>query len=154
MKSSRITLRQVRKLFRLSGARRRLLASAFLRLLAADLALRTLGFSRARRWLGGGGAVRPPKPAGAERWAEIEDVAWAVGAAAGHHLYPMRCLARSLALQGLLARRGIGCELRIGVRKDETGILQAHAWIECQGRAVSEAEDIEERYAPFALPAR
>ena len=148
----RATWRKLVKLSRLSGRERRLLVSAFFRLLAVDLTLRTMGFARARRWLGGGGAARPPEPPGAERWPEVERVAWAVGVAAAHHLYPMRCLARSLAIQGLLARRGVGCELRIGVRKDETGTFRAHAWIECQGRAVTEAEGIEERYAPLALP--
>ena len=158
MKSPPITRRAVWrklvKLWRLSGRERRLLVSAFFRLLAVDLTLRTFGFARARRWLGGGGAARPPAPTGAERWAEIEEVARAVAVAAAHHLYPMRCLARSLALQGLLARRGIGCELRIGVRKDEAGIFRAHAWIEYRGRAVTEAEGIEERYAPLALLAQ
>lgn len=154
MKSPRITRRKLSKLFRLSGARRRLLASAFLRLLAVDLALRTAGFTRTRRWLVDAGAARSPEAAGTDRWAEVERVAWAVGVAASHHLYPMRCLARSLAIEALLARRGIAGELRIGVRKDEAGAFRAHAWIEYQGRAVTEPEGIEERYAPLALPSR
>ena len=153
MKPSRITWRNVAKLFRLAGGERRLLIAAFSRLLAVDLALRTVGFARTRRWLGGGRAAGRAESSGVERWAEVEAVAWAVGAAARHHFYPMRCLARSLAIQGLLARRGIGCELLIGVRREATGALRSHAWLECLGRAVAEPEDIEERFSSLALPA-
>jgi hypothetical protein len=153
MKPSRITWRNVAKLFQLDAGERRLLLAAFLKLLAVDLALRTVGFARTRGWLGGASRVGRAESAGAERWAEVETVAWAVAAAARHHLYPMRCLARSLAIQALLARRGIGCELRIGVRREPTGALRSHAWLECLGRAVTEPEDIEERFSSLALPA-
>jgi transglutaminase superfamily protein len=39
-----------------------------------------------------------------------------------------RCLMRSLVLLRMLARRGVVCQLVIGVRPGET--LEAHAWIE------------------------
>ena len=42
-----------------------------------------------------------------------------------------RCLMRSLVLLRMLARRGVVCELVIGVRPGET--LEAHAWIEHDG---------------------
>jgi hypothetical protein len=34
----------------------------------------------------------------------------------------------------LLARRGISCDLRVGMKKSDEGILQGHAWIERNGR--------------------
>ena len=40
------------------------------------------------------------------------------------------CLTRSLVLHWILARRGIGTELKVGVR-NEGGGLHAHAWLEC-----------------------
>ena len=43
-----------------------------------------------------------------------------------------RCLVRSLVLTSLLARRGIGSSLVIGVRSEPS--FEAHAWVEC-GRA-------------------
>jgi transglutaminase superfamily protein len=45
-----------------------------------------------------------------------------------------RCLARSLVLLGLLARRGVASTLVIGVRTEPA--FAAHAWIECDGEAL------------------
>lgn len=42
-----------------------------------------------------------------------------------------RCLARALVLTSLLARRGIGSVLVIGVRSHPN--FEAHAWVECSG---------------------
>ncbi|MHB8485776.1 MAG: lasso peptide biosynthesis B2 protein [Candidatus Acidiferrales bacterium] len=61
------------------------------------------------------------------------------------------CLSRSIALCGLLRRRGIPAQLRIGARKlgDQ---LEAHAWVEAAGRAINDSDDVQTRYAPFAGP--
>jgi hypothetical protein len=45
-----------------------------------------------------------------------------------------RCLARSLVLTALLARRGVAAKLVIGTRPDPD--FRAHAWVECAGQAV------------------
>ena len=45
-----------------------------------------------------------------------------------------RCLARSLVLTRLLARRGIPAKLVIGARSDPKFL--AHAWVECDGEPV------------------
>jgi Transglutaminase-like superfamily len=45
-----------------------------------------------------------------------------------------RCLARSLVLTRLLARRGIPAKLVIGIRADPEFL--AHAWVECEGKPV------------------
>ena len=45
-----------------------------------------------------------------------------------------RCLMRSLVLLRMLARRGVVCDLVIGVRPGET--FEAHAWIEHDGHAL------------------
>lgn len=39
------------------------------------------------------------------------------------------CLKRGLAIFALLARAGRPAELRVGVRRDATGALVAHAWL-------------------------
>jgi Transglutaminase-like superfamily len=51
--------------------------------------------------------------------------------------YPLRatCLKKSLVLLGILRRRGVPAELRLGVRKVE-GQFSAHAWIESDGRTL------------------
>lgn len=68
------------------------------------------------------------------------DLAYRVGRRLAHPvgrtLEPLpgdsRCLTRSLVLMAILARRGIVTELVIGVQTGEE--LEAHAWIEHQGR--------------------
>ncbi len=45
-----------------------------------------------------------------------------------------RCLARSLVLTALLARRGVEAKLVIGTRPEPD--FRAHAWVECAGQAV------------------
>lgn len=58
------------------------------------------------------------------------------------------CLEKSLALWWLLGRQGIASELRIGARKVQDK-FEAHAWVERQGIAVNEPDDVHRHYAPF-----
>ena len=92
---------------------------------------------------------------GAERFDEAVAVAQSVGRAAAHHLWPMRCLPRALALQRLLRRRGIPASLRIGVSRDG-GRFAAHAWIEVAGTPLGEPAAVEERFLALvsSSPAR
>jgi hypothetical protein len=48
----------------------------------------------------------------------------------------VKCLARALATQHLLAVNGYGAQLRIGVAKESSGKLEAHAWVEYQGNVI------------------
>lgn len=71
-----------------------------------------------------------------------------VNAADRHGLIHPSCLVKSLTLWWLLGRRGIPSELRIGVRK-EGGNLEAHAWVEREGKALNEPEERHHHYAAF-----
>jgi hypothetical protein len=120
---------------------------AFLRawvvLLAADLGLRLLPFGRLESLLA-------PKPAPRQAdEAAVGRLVWATAAAARHHLYSMRCLPRALCLRWLLGRQGIRTDLRIGVARGEAG-LDAHAWVEREGRPVGEGPGVAERFAPLS----
>lgn len=143
--------RRLSRLRDLSGRDRWLLVRAAALLLAVDLGLRTAGFVRVRRWLERSGEERSARPVTPERWADAESIARVVVVAARHHLYPMTCLRRALVLERLLAERGIPAVLRIGVRKDKEG-FRAHAWVECDGRALSEPEAVERRFASLSIP--
>ena len=57
--------------------------------------------------------------------------AWAVDAASGR--LGGRCLLRSVALQALLARRGLPSEICVAFRPQEQP-LPGHAWVEVHGR--------------------
>lgn len=58
------------------------------------------------------------------------------------------CLEQSLALWWLLGRQGIASSVRIGTRKTDQK-LEAHAWVECGGAALNEAEEPHNHYAAF-----
>ncbi|MCV3215226.1 lasso peptide biosynthesis B2 protein [Plectonema radiosum NIES-515] len=63
----------------------------------------------------------------------VGKIAWAVNAVS-RYMPGVKCLARALTTQVLISRYGHSCELRIGVAKGEKGTLEAHAWVEYQGR--------------------
>jgi hypothetical protein len=48
----------------------------------------------------------------------------------------------------LLRREGIAGDLRIGARKVD-GKLDAHAWVELNGRAIDDGDDAPRRFVPF-----
>lgn len=76
-----------------------------------------------------------------------------VNATASRSFGERQCLARSLALQWMLRRRGVESELRIGVRRSD-GALSAHAWIECGGIPVNDDVGVASAYAVFTEPLR
>lgn len=75
-----------------------------------------------------------------------ERLAWAVRAAS-RFLPAATCLTQSLALQSLLAATGRAGTVEIGVRKDDGPRMQAHAWVELDGRALLSTPDEIDRYA-------
>lgn len=133
---------RLRRLRALSAPDRSLLLRAWAALLIIDLGLRTLGYAGLRRRLE---RRWPPtaKPAG-----DPDSLARTVDRAARHHLYPMRCLQRSLALEHLLRKRGHAAGIRFGVRRiGARNELSAHAWVEVDGRPLGEPGEIEGRFA-------
>ena len=108
------------------------LAEAAVTLLAVHVALGTVSFERLRRW-----ALAARSSAKVQTREMVLRQAWLVNVAANRFPAPMRCLARSLALARLLARRGVATDLKIGVRR-ETGQLEAHAWVEWQGQTLND----------------
>lgn len=114
------------------------------------LALRLAGLSRCTAWIGRharGSAVPGTDP---------RALAGMANAAVSRALGPRQCLTRSLVLLWLLARRGVTAQLRIGVRKDGSSQLLAHAWVEIDGLPVNDEASVVKDYAVFdhALPLR
>jgi hypothetical protein len=62
-----------------------------------------------------------------------DKIAWAVGAVS-RYVLKATCLTRALAAQVLLQQEGYQAILRIGVNKSKDDDLQAHAWVESQGK--------------------
>ncbi|HJX26490.1 MAG TPA: lasso peptide biosynthesis B2 protein [Thermoanaerobaculia bacterium] len=125
---------------------RRLLVAAWLLLLAVWAALRCMSLPRVQALLH---RVSRSRLAGsaiaAERLARL------VRTAARCQPWKVSCLERSLVLQAILSGSGSPPQLKIGVRRDGEA-LQAHAWVEIEGRPVGEAPDISEHFQPFSQP--
>ncbi len=68
-------------------------------------------------------------------WQSPERIAWAV-VATSRHVPRATCLTQALAAQVLLERQGYSTQLQIGVNRGQTKSLEAHAWLECQGKIV------------------
>jgi hypothetical protein len=138
------------RVWRLSPAERWSLAQALALLPLTALALWVVGF---RRWqaalarLALVGAYMDGRDH-ADLIGQARTVARMVDVAARHGPYRATCLPRSLVLWWLLLRRGIKCDLRIGVRK-EAGRFEAHAWTEWRGTVLNDSEDVRERFAAF-----
>jgi hypothetical protein len=82
---------------------------------------------------------------------EIERWAWRARVVGSHHLYPIRCLARAVWLQRKLRRLGQDAELKIGVRRERSG-LEAHAWVEVDGSPVGESPALDRQFTVLAPP--
>jgi len=69
---------------------------------------------------------------------------------AASHFGPIRatCLAQSLTLWLLLEQQNISSAIRIGVRKKDNR-MEAHAWVERNGVALNETDEVHRHYAPF-----
>lgn len=65
----------------------------------------------------------------------IGKIIWAVETSS-RYMPGVKCLARALTTQVLMSQHGHFCELKIGVAKGEQGQLEAHAWIESQGKII------------------
>ena len=124
-------------------------AAALLPLVSLSLRLRGFRSTQAslQKRMGGAlsGGCDPSNPANAERTALTARM---VRSAAYRSLGTATCLERSLALRWLLERQGIASSARIGTRK--TGQkFEAHAWVECDGVALNEPEELHKHYAAF-----
>jgi hypothetical protein len=133
---------RLRKLIELPAADRRLLESAIVAVIKART---TVTFVSVRKIL------QPVTP-----WTEAvlpeivaEKIGWAVETAGRIVPTGNNCLVKAIAAREMLARRGVGSRLRLGIAKNSPDILLGHAWLECGDRIVT-GEGEYRRYA--AMP--
>ena len=132
---------------RLSWRERRLLAAAAVWLPATAVLLRAVGLARCEAILAHLFKLRRP-PYEAERLEPARVTARLVRIAAERGLYRATCLPQSLVLWSLLRRTGTETTLHVGVRKSADRV-EAHAWVECDGVALNDDADVNERFAAF-----
>jgi Transglutaminase-like superfamily len=132
------------KLHALSWSERRTLVAAMAWMPLFWLGLHGLGLRRFQAWL-----LRPRLLIQNDlSLDEIMGMATAVNRAARLVRIPANCLTRSLLLGWLLRRRGVACQLRIGVQMNN-GSLAAHAWVEYAGIPINDQPNVGEQFAAF-----
>lgn len=134
-------MRRIRRFSELSVTKRWLLIKAAFLLEMIKLAMRFVPFKVLRRLVDEAGKV--PIGRGVARGSSVGEIAWAVNTASLHIPGEKTCLTQALAAQVLLTRQGYLSLLHIGVFKDQSGELQAHAWVECEHEVVIGGHELE-----------
>jgi Transglutaminase-like superfamily len=122
------------KLLRLTKDKRQLLLKACLVLTSIRLGLYLLPFQLLMRVIGA--ACKADTQPTATSPNPVESVIWAVQGISRHLPGNPKCLAQALTTKVLLHQQGYVSKLQIGVAKSDNGSLEAHAWIEYEGRIV------------------
>ena len=102
-------------------------------------AVRVFGYTATRGWLerhSSAAGQREPSPRDFDAAQRLAEVA---GIAGRHGTITSTCLRQSLLVYWLLRRRGFAPKFRIGVRRQRE-VIDAHAWVELQGRALGQGE--------------
>jgi len=122
---------QLQMFLRLPRAEQLLLLRALVLVLSIRIGLSTLRFQTIRR--AAEHMAMPLASAQTARRPTADRIAWSVAVTATY-VPAASCLTQALATRVLLGRHSYACELRIGVARDNQGKLEAHAWIEHEGR--------------------
>lgn len=112
------------------------------------LGLLVAGYKRTRALIEKVSRHPQPRDAGAADLLDAERVAQLAAVAGIHGLVRATCLPRALAVYGVLRRRGLQPELKLGVRRKDQEI-EAHAWVELEGQPLAQP-NLD--YAPFGEP--
>jgi hypothetical protein len=123
----------------LTGSQRARLFVLALALPLIEATLRLFGYKRTRLWL-----ERRSRQAGMYRASPgdvvaAQDLANLASIAGRHGPVTATCLRQSLLVYWLLRRRGFDPRLRLGVRK-QSGVFDAHAWVELEGIALAQRD--------------
>jgi hypothetical protein len=118
--------------------------------------LRLFQFSTLRRILDRYAGSPAARNDGTPNASAIRPVRWAITAVAAR--FPAAtCLVQALAADAILRRRGLACELRIGVRvRGNSAVpIESHAWLECDGAvAIGAIENLSSFKVLTALRSR
>jgi hypothetical protein len=126
-------MRQFGNSLRLSVLARLLLVQALLLVWVVRVGLWLLPFQVVRKLL-----ARLARESGRAQEAGfllLERIVWAVRLAS-RYTPAATCLTQALVAKVMLNRYGYPATVHIGVARSEAGQLQAHAWVESQGRVV------------------
>lgn len=144
----RRTLRRAIKFVVLPTEDRVVLVRAYVSLGQVDFSLRRLGFRRLIEQVGTAEVVASDQVTRSNIQRARLYARW-IDVASRHHVIQAHCLHRSLALHQWLRLEHLPSQLRIGVRREGTGI-SAHAWIELGGEVVNDQAAVVARFAQLS----
>ena len=133
------------KFFHLPLHEKSLLIRSWILLGLIRLGLRLLPFITLKNFLA---KIGPILAEGKGRFSD-EQLAWAIGVSSTY-LPKVTCLVQALALHLLLQQAGYQTFLHIGVDSGIGGRLEAHAWVESQGRILIGGSNIG-KYTPLLV---
>jgi hypothetical protein len=114
---------------------RRLIVQAAVLVTLIRVGLWLLPFRLLHRILSGMVGAGPRVKAALAATDDVDRVAQVVKAVS-RYVPSATCLTQAMAAQVLLRQRGVAARLHIGVQKEDSHGLMAHAWVESQGRVV------------------
>jgi hypothetical protein len=139
-------MKRLRKFLALNWGDRYLLLSTLVLLVTIRLGLYLLSFRILLKWTRR--VSHTTFKASLKNKTSPGKIIWSVNAIS-RYTPGVKCLARALTTHILMSRYGYSPQLQIGVASSEGGKLEAHAWIEHQGRvAIGYLPDLA-RYIPF-----
>jgi hypothetical protein len=136
----------MKKFLSLDSSERLLLLQTFVFVWIAATILRLLPFAKVKELF----ASRVAPPGRMHRRRPIERLLWAI-AVAGRYVSGTTCLSLALAGRMMLNRYGYPARIHIGVAKDHSGSLAAHAWLESEGTIVIGGQDSTSLFAPLGV---
>jgi hypothetical protein len=119
-----VTAGSVRRLLKISSARKRLLAEAVLFLFTVKILLLFLPFKKILRAF-----PAPGKKKEYPDQAELYNIRWSLIKADRLAFWKNRCLVQCIAGKWMLERRGGNATISFGVKHDSKGRVTAHAWL-------------------------
>jgi hypothetical protein len=126
-------------LWRMSGSDWRLAAEAFVCLVVFRLAVWFVPFRRLAAGMGDAMTESPAHNAEAQRGPAAR-IGWAVQGLGTRLPWMSQCLVQALAATWMLQRRRIPSTLYFGLAKDDSGELNAHAWVRSGARVLTGAQ--------------
>ena len=93
------------------------------------------------------GSGRPRSAGECDHDQAIDRVAFAIPRMGARVPWHATCLVQAIAARNWLSRKGVRSSIRLGARKHEGEAIDAHAWLEAEGRLVVGGEVTG--YTPF-----
>ena len=143
-----LKIRRLLNFFRISRSDRHLLVMSLIILASIRLGLWLLPFRTLLKLLT---KISQPMSNAQITNVTVGKIVWTVNAAS-RYMPGVKCLARALTTQVLMSRYGHSGQLRIGVTKGDRGNLEAHAWVEYQGRVAIGGLSNLSKFIPLPSP--